>query len=357
MSFLKRLFSRPSKSSISTASISHGNIESQQSPVQRNKAFEKYQNLTEQELGELAAFLLNIPHKGAKYFRVNPSPGDIEVKSLEDHVKLSIRQGNQSNRVDFSAWTITDIYSTSKQIKLEPNRVRQAKTRVTNGKLDFFDFDRKRTEKLKKEKQTLKKSFSSQTSFPTSHIADLERLLAENQSRLTVNHEEYIHSLVKLQNYIKEKESNIQAFLRLVLKVDDYDQFTTGKSLLENERHTYNTLVLCAFSMLTALLDEDMVTFFKIYETVDSLGVLNSSWEREVSDKLNNIEEGVTELMYTLQEVGENISEAVKHSLEFNERTAKRIANHLEEIDSKLDSANLISLVQTYQLHRIKKKL
>jgi hypothetical protein len=36
-----------------------------------------------------------------------------------------------------------------------------------------------------------------------------------------------------------------------------------------------------------------MITFYEIYETFDQLGVFNSNWENEVSNKLSEIGDGI----------------------------------------------------------------
>ena len=43
--------------------------------------------------------------------------------------------------------------------------------------------------------------------------------------------------------------------------------------------------------MVGALVSEDLITFYEIYESFDKLGMFNSNWENEVSKKLQNIGE------------------------------------------------------------------
>ena len=42
--------------------------------------------------------------------------------------------------------------------------------------------------------------------------------------------------------------------------------------------------------MIEALVSEDLITFYEIYEKFDKIGIYKSNWENEVSSNLNSIE-------------------------------------------------------------------
>ena len=74
-------------------------------------------------------------------------------------------------------------------------------------------------------------------------------------------------------------------------------------NLLKNQIHTYDLLVFHSISMITSLVDSDLITFYQIYECFDQLGVFNSNWENEVSDKLTDIGDGIKDLMYSIYKI------------------------------------------------------
>ena len=71
--------------------------------------------------------------------------------------------------------------------------------------------------------------------------------------------------------------------------------------------------------MINSVSSNDLITFYEIYEYFDKLNLFNSNWENEVSQKLTNIRDGITDigekmvdLMITIDRVGMEITNEIK---------------------------------------------
>ena len=110
--------------------------------------------------------------------------------------------------------------------------------------------------------------------------------------------------------------------------------------------------------MIVSLTDDDRITFYEIYEAFDQLNVFSSNHEKEVAMKLNNIEiklDGVIQSIHemeisicnelmNLQFVSEGISESING-----------LSKGLIEINSSIQTNNLLTGIQMYQMYKINK--
>ena len=107
--------------------------------------------------------------------------------------------------------------------------------------------------------------------------------------------------------------------------------------------------------MITSLVNDDMIIFYEIHDSFDKLNMFNSNWENEVSNKLTDIGSGIQKLIYSLNQmevsiVGElgNLSYATQ---ELNDSVTKE----LSEVQSSINTNNLLTTVQTYQMYKVNK--
>ena len=115
--------------------------------------------------------------------------------------------------------------------------------------------------------------------------------------------------------------------------------------------------------MIVSLVNDDRITFYEIYESFDKLNVFSSNHEKEVSKKLTNIGDKLEEITDKLGEVMQSI-----HDMEVNicnelmslQFISGGIANSLgdlskglEEINSSINTNNLLTGIQTYQMYKI----
>lgn len=64
----------------------------------------------------------------------------------------------------------------------------------------------------------------------------------------------------------------------------------------------------------------------------DNLNIFNSKHERDVSQKLNNIGDGLKELMYSIEEMGRNIDSLIGELSYVTEQSNQLLENQLKQI-------------------------
>ncbi len=188
---------------------------------------------------------------------------------------------------------------------------------------------------------------------------DLNTLISKNQIAISLVDKGYVHNFVKLSNFIRVKKQNI---IEIHDKIIDSES-TVAKlelvDILNNQVYSFNLIVLHSLSMLNSLIDNDLVTFYEIYESFDKLNVFNSNWENEVSEKLTNIGDKLDDLMFAIYNMERTIVNELKN-LSYITRESfgnlqESVNIRLTEINSSINTNNLLSGIQTYQLYRIKK--
>ena len=112
--------------------------------------------------------------------------------------------------------------------------------------------------------------------------------------------------------------------------------------------------------MIMTLVNEDMITFYEIYESFDKLNVFNSNWENEVSGKLSDIGDGLNQLIYSVNKMNQDIVQELSYLSYTTEASFQELQSsvsaELSSINSSIQFGNLLSGIQTYQLHKINKR-
>jgi hypothetical protein len=125
----------------------------------------------------------------------------------------------------------------------------------------------------------------------------------------------------------------------------------------KNQIHSYELLVFHSINMIGALVSEDLITFYEVYESFDKLGMFNSNWENEVAEKLANIGEKLDDLMYSIFNMEQNIVSELNHlsyvTQESFEDLNKSVTSQLREVESSINTNNLLTGIQTYQMYKI----
>ena len=109
--------------------------------------------------------------------------------------------------------------------------------------------------------------------------------------------------------------------------------------------------------MIVSLVEDDMITFYEIHEMFDKLNMFDSKHEKDVSQKLTNIGDGLKDLMYEVRSMGNKICNSIQELSYVNEESNRQLTNKLSEIDSTMKVGNLISTINTYQNYKTNKRL
>lgn len=187
--------------------------------------------------------------------------------------------------------------------------------------------------------------------------SDFFKVLKKNQAEIIKIDRDYIQKFVKIQKYLQTKKENMQAIFIEIKKSRSIVNQHEMLGILNNQVNTYEILVFHSMNMLGALLSDDLITFYEIYESFDKLGIFNSSWENEVSEKLINIGDKLNDLMYSIYTMEQNIVSNLNSLNYFMQEGFAdlniSITNQLKEIDSSINTNNLLAGIQAYQLYKI----
>ncbi len=189
---------------------------------------------------------------------------------------------------------------------------------------------------------------------------DFNKLLSKYQKQVIGIDKNYIHQFVKVSNYIKTKKSNIQKIFESIEKTSSKEELDERLNLLKNQIHTYELLVFHSINMISALVSEDLITFYEIYESFDKIGIYNSNWENEVSDKLSTIGTKLDDLLLSIYEMENKIVSEISNLSYVTQESFSDLNNsvtaNLKDINSSIDVNNLFTAINTYQLYKINKQ-
>ena len=191
---------------------------------------------------------------------------------------------------------------------------------------------------------------------------DFSKLLKSKQ-KLIIEFEKsegknYIQNFIKLSKYLKDKSGNIQSLFEIIredsnISNDKYDEYV---GVLRNQINTYNLMLLSSLNMIITLTEDDRITFYEIYETFDKLNVFTSNHEREMSMRLKNIESKLDEVVQSIYQMEMNICSEL-YNLQFITEdmsdSLSGLSQGLSEINSSIQTNNLLTGIQTYQMYKI----
>ncbi len=188
---------------------------------------------------------------------------------------------------------------------------------------------------------------------------EFNNLFSKNQKLVMNIDKNYIHQFVKISNFIKQKKQNTQKIFESIRDSSNQEELEVRINLLKNQIHAYELLVFHSINMIGSLVSEDLITFYEIYESFDKLGMFNSNWENEVSAKLTNIGDKLDDLMYSIYSMEQNIVDELSHlsyvTQESFENLNRSVIKQLKEVESSINTNNLLAGIQAYQLYKINK--
>ena len=184
---------------------------------------------------------------------------------------------------------------------------------------------------------------------------DFNLLLKKHQKVIININREYVQKFVKLSSYLKTKKENIQNVFHSIKDTPNNKVLNEYVKILEKEIHIYNLILFNSLNMIVSLVDDDMITFYEVYEKFDTLNIFDTQHEKDISNKLSSIEDGLKNLMYEIRDVGNKIVNSINDLSYITEKSSRMLDNRLGEINSSIDTNNLLTLINTYQTFKIDK--
>lgn len=283
------------------------------------------------------------------------------VKTEKDPLTTSLKLNELNFFID--VFNLFQEFYDTKQKEKEYQRKRKEEEDRKRYEMELMkknkEIEKQRVIKLEKSKLSiiseLDKDGNNKVDLIDSEL--FNKLLNKNQKSIVDIDKTYIQKFVKVSMYLKTKKSNTQKIFESIRDTKNDKELNELVNLLKNQIHTYELLVFHSINMVTSLVDGDLITFYEIYECFDQLGVFNSNWENEVSNKLNDIGSGIRDLMYSIYQMENKIVNSIDN-LSYTTQESFRdltfsVEKQLSSIDSTIKFNNLLTGIQTYQMYRI----
>ena len=181
---------------------------------------------------------------------------------------------------------------------------------------------------------------------------DFNLLLKKHQKSIVEVDRTYVQQFVKISGYLKTKEKNIQSIFNLIKDTPNQEVLNEYVEVLKDDIHSYNLILFSSLNMIVSLVEDDMITFYEIHEMFDTLNMFDSKHEKDVSQKLTNIGDGLESLMYEIRDMGNKISDSISELTYVTEQSNEQLTDQLSEIDSTMKVGNLINTINTYQNYK-----
>lgn len=130
-------------------------------------------------------------------------------------------------------------------------------------------------------------------------------------------------------------DSNIDNFFKLG---------NTMKPALEGQILTMEYYHSISVAMIVYYLSDKKIRYFEIYEAFEKLGVFDSTWEKNILNKLDCIETRLTHISNQLTELNRNFLILVESS--------ENIVTELKEINNSIMTNNLLQAITAYQTYK-----
>jgi hypothetical protein len=119
------------------------------------------------------------------------------------------------------------------------------------------------------------------------------------------------------------------------------------KPVLENQIKTLEFYNSMALAMIVFYLNDKKIRYYEIYEAFEKLGVFDSTWQKNVLNKLDNIEIRLAQISNQLTELNQNFITLIDSS--------NNLVSELKEINSGIMTNNMLQAITVYQTWRINK--
>lgn len=126
-----------------------------------------------------------------------------------------------------------------------------------------------------------------------------------------------------------------------------FDLGNAMKPVMENQIKTLEYYKNLASAMIVFYLNDKKIRYFEIYEAFEKLGIFDSTWQKNVLSKLDNIEIRLTQINNQLTELNQNFISLIESN--------NKIVSELQEINSGIMTNNMLQAINTYQIWRINK--
>ena len=288
---------------------------------------------------------------------------DFQINIIREHPTLKLKIGEIIKQIGYTNTIRIQYIELINQINSELFYKFRTKIKIQN-KLEekrLKELQRLREEKRLKELQVsqttvfrdLDKDGNGEVDVTEGNEFNL--LLKKHQKKIVEVDRNYVQQFVKVSSYLRNKKGNIQFIFNSIKDTPNHKVLNEYVDILKDEIHTYNLILFNSLNMIVSLVEDDMITFYEIHEMFDTLNMFDSKHEKDVSQRLKNIGDGLESLMYEIRDMGNRISDSLYELSYVTEQSNQQLMDQLNEIDSSIETNNLLTSIQTYQTYKVNK--
>ena len=237
--------------------------------------------------------------------------------------------------------------------QFEQNRLKEENLRMEKEQAIFDDRLSNKLQELDKDGNGVVDDIEGDDAFEAL-LKKHEALLVEKEKEFS---QKFVHNFIRMSSYLTQQHENIQRVFTLLSNSKDHKSLDENMELLQSEIHTYQLLLLNSINMVTLLVDNKAIDFWKTYEVFDSLNVYDSNHQRQLSAKLDNIGEGLNELMGSIDRMNLSMSRQLSSLHRLTESNGASMQKQLNSVNSNLKVNNVLNAVQIYQNRKTNKRL
>jgi hypothetical protein len=253
----------------------------------------------------------------------------------------------------------------NKDLEIKLNKVEQLQVQLSDvKKIQIADISDFKKIIIENEKSIIDKGGENQLfSFMKidSFLLDFRGRIISDQSGLgegldinllkaRIINETYRKDFDKIIENINDLEAKLEGRRTKGFDANVDKLFELGKVMkpaMENQIKTMDYYKNMAVAMIVFYLSDKKIRYYETYSAFEKLGVFDSTWQKNVLGKLDNIEIRLAQISNQLTDLNQNFISLVESS--------ENIVSELKEINSSIVTNNMLQAITAYQTWRINK--
>lgn len=185
-----------------------------------------------------------------------------------------------------------------------------------------------------------------------------------NKEQINTGYREYVADLTKVKSFINAKDQIVRDLVERIINSTDSHALGEAVRMTIDSMRFQDTIIATGIEFMTALFEDDFIKFHEIKDLFERLGVFNSTWQKDLLDKmgqidgrLENIEGGLVQLNSTMKQFENRFIKEVKQLQLISAQGIVAVSQGLEKLGNKMDTSNAIAAVNAYQNYQTKRAL
>ena len=191
--------------------------------------------------------------------------------------------------------------------------------------------------------------------------SSISQILTTNYPNLSAFDKE-VSNLTRLEKHILKKREIILDNFNIIEDYVVHNYVQELMDLIVNGVNELNCLIYHTINMLTALINDDLLTYNRIYEKLDDLQVFNSTWEQNLRQELSELNSNVQlsnarlEIMNrNITRVGSALVEGLSRIEQITQSGFSNLNISIKSVNDSINFNNLLTGVQLYHTYKINK--